>query len=222
MLISPTNIHPDLQELIIDDPNFKSVILSLNDFIELTTELSGDIHQCAIKLEEDKTDQFWRRMALKNLISTIEGFIYTSKKLALQFSYFSKVNLSQAEIALLNETNFRLKDNGDVKIDDSKLRTKANLLFALKMCSKAVVAPPIEFDKTKDTWLALLQSIEIRHRITHPKNKHSLFITDEEFKLIELAADWYMEVISTIVDYFLDYIGVRAEELKNKKNSDSS
>ena len=55
-------------------------------------------------------------------------------------------------------------------------------------------------DKSSTGWVDFKKAIEIRNRITHPKNAASFAIDDSELNAVERARQWFADSIKALLD----------------------
>ena len=144
------------------------------------------------KHSEDTENQLWRRLFIKTLYSHFEAVCFCMK----QTAYFVWVEyeggkLSFAEIAMLLEDSYCLDDKGNAKKGDAHLKSQWNLHFAFKMFARAIKKEDFTLGKGREGWHSYTKGVDIRNRITHPKNVKALTITDEEMEKVKKAFEWF-------------------------------
>jgi len=99
------------------------------------------------------------------------------------------VAFSQADLALLREERYLLKDNGEAFAADGNFpQFLPNLKFSFKAFSKAHGGA---FALNTDGLSKLAELLQVRHRITHPKKADDLTISDAHLRLVEDVWKWF-------------------------------
>ncbi|MFO1207576.1 MAG: hypothetical protein U1E63_17935 [Burkholderiales bacterium] len=113
----------------------------------------------------NKDHQGARRAFIRGMFALFEAMTYRMKANALAFG---SAKLEPSEVLLLEEREFSLEDNGNLKQRSPKLRTLPNLRFTLAMLVKA---SEIGWAPNYDGpgWAAVKESILTRDRLTHPR-----------------------------------------------------
>jgi len=185
-------------------------------------ELSADITLCEHGIQ--KANASWRRLYVRSTFASIEGLIFFLKQHTLNNRmidcYDSFKNgapeLPLRDLCLLMGESYTLKDNGQPKTSNAKLRTLPNLLFALSSFAESVGSEwKIEKD---DGFTALEIAIRIRNRLTHPKDLSALTVTDEELQTVKKAFDWVRREFTRIIERTA---GATFEEVGTPNNPDS-
>jgi hypothetical protein len=97
-------------------------------------------------------------------------------------------------------TQFRIKENGEIKVDEPSVPTIDLLIFALKYAARALHGPQGESfaPRSLPNWPKVRESIEIRHDVTHPKTPRSLTVTQEQIDVCNEAVGWLLKCLSII------------------------
>lgn len=171
------------------------------NYQEFSKALSADILDARDLLRTDEKNQFYRRSYIRTFFSFAEGVLYAKR---LIINRYIKNNdhsllgsrLSSQEIALLSDDGFDIKKNGDVKVTTGKNRQPFlnYLRFIVRMNEKYFqVDNKIDFDD--EGWYSFQSAFKVRNRITHPKNKIHLIITDQEIRYVKKGAKWFADSI---------------------------
>jgi len=172
----------------------------LLDLKETKDKLVADEKICMQKAGETGS-QFWYRMFIRSFFAHVEGISFKLKKHALYWDRKQKSNkLTVGEIAIINEENYKLKDNGKVTAYPSFSNVDKNLRFAINVFSKV---HSITFEwklKNDPRWNDFKDTIKIRNRLTHPKKAEELDFTQEEGDKLFRAHEWFLETITEAID----------------------
>jgi hypothetical protein len=152
-----------------------------------------DVRRAERELHKDDSS-FMRRAYVRATFSSVEGFAFTLKKIAL-----GKPELfTSAELAILREEDYQLTASGDVRVGRRFPRTAENLRFAfaafMRFHGTASALPKDE------GWDAFVAAVEVRNRITHPKRVEDLELSDRDVTTVRHAAHWVaLNVLISVV-----------------------
>jgi hypothetical protein len=171
------------------------VLNDLNDIIETA---AADISMSQ-KMVKKNHDQFWRRTFVRSLFAGIDGINHHMKHLSILMAKFHEIDLTHAEIAMLREETYTLNEKGIAISLKSKLRTKDNLCFTVKIFARACNSA-YEINRNCEEWASFSEAIRVRDRLTHPKSSADLNISDAELKTAQKTFKWYIANMIKIVD----------------------
>lgn len=175
--------------------------VEFNDLRDTFNELVSDV-EAAKKLDTDYCrEDFIKRTYTHSFFAMIEGVISQLKKIALAANEHTKI-FKAYEVELLSEMSANLANNGVAKQTKAKLKLMPNIVFSLNYASKA-----LELDyvvSKKSGYNSMLKAIKIRDRITHPKNKSSLTITEEDMHVLGDANSWFRDEVTTLLNQIHD------------------
>jgi hypothetical protein len=159
-----------------------------------------------------------KRLIVRSIFAFIEGVIFQLKQLALMAVAEKPGLLKPEEIAVAREEDYELDDSGKITMTKAKLRFRANFRFAFGLIIKANnVDPKYMPDFGSHEWEILCKAIAIRDRITHPKTKSDLVISENEIRDTLRAYDWvYSQVFLVTIRVFQ-----QATRNRGKMNSES-
>jgi hypothetical protein len=160
---------------------------------ELLPILSQDAEEAIKFAEKEKTSRAYRS-AFRTLFASLEGFIYLMKLLPQAGSRSTPGVFSVAELALLEEETYGLDESGEPRTWTKYLRLEDNLRFTIRMLAKRT-GSEFELDLNDGGWQSLKASLQIRHRVTHPRHKSDLAVTEEEFKRLVKGFNWAHAVL---------------------------
>lgn len=169
------------------------------DVTEIITTTSHDLTVLFNKLHEDPENQSWRRIYVRTAYAWIEATVYSMKLTALLFNNpkNEKLKLTIGENAIIFEKSFYLTDTGLVKSRQNFQETAKSLRFAFRVNAK-VFNVDFHLDINCKGWQSYLDGLKIRNRITHPKSKKDLYVTDKDQIIVSDAVTWFSENIERL------------------------
>jgi hypothetical protein len=169
--------------------------VALDLFTRLRSTLRADVEQAfrdavaAAKEGKEEDSQRARRTAARALFAYIEGVVYAMKQTALVVDQMlGSKTFTTAEIAVLQEKEYRLNQNGKAAERRLRVGAESNLRFAFEMFGRPY-RPGYVLPTQSEGWAACQRAIQIRHRLTHPKNANDLVGSEAEYNG-ELVETW--------------------------------
>jgi hypothetical protein len=107
--------------------------------------------------------------------------------------------MSVAEYAMLADQSYDLKANGETSIQPKFLRLPDNLRFTIKVVSR-LFEMQLELGVGTTAWGNFKKAIEIRNRITHPKNASDIDISDDEIKTCKEVSGWFNGIVAKFIE----------------------
>ena len=177
----------------------------------------GDVTRRIQKLLEDACEaenylknnnsQFAKRAYIRSTFAYMEGTIWLFKQLIVQTVFQSKAVtnplrlLSIAELGLLSDVSYDLKDNGESYEQQKFLPISKNLRFTVSIMNR-FTRGSIDLQTDSKTWDHFNKTIKVRNRITHPKNAGEIDITDEEIQHATEVCNWFNGISDNCVEAF--------------------
>lgn len=158
--------------------------------------LNEDVEN-ANKLMLENDTQFSRRMYLRSFFALIEGNAFRQRELALSVHKHKKNCFNEEEVIALEEKEIRIIDNGNVEV--KKKIVQFFPLFKLSNKSYCKAFNKKLPDYANNGWNQLQKAVEIRNRITHPKSKEELVISDDDLEIINEAKCWYSDNVQFLL-----------------------
>ena len=153
--------------------------------------LHEDIIQNRIEIENNDT-QLARRNYLRSIIAFYEIVLSKMRETVINQlidKYFLSGKLDLHEIYPLMDENVRITVNGSVSFDANRTTLKSMLAYTIKIYAELIDLDVELFSDNR--WEAFCKSIQIRHRITHPKYHEDVDITDDELDAIDEGREWW-------------------------------
>jgi hypothetical protein len=161
--------------------------------------------------ESEYKIQIIRRLYIRAVVTAIESGTWAIRQKTLLKSQ----NLSIDEICAIREVNFDLKDNGDLREKQAYAPLSSSIRFAFRIFAKSRGLSFVP-DYSLDGWSCLQKTVQLRNRLTHPKNEEDLFVTDYEMSEADKAELWFRKCYVTITDENTTLLLSEIEKLKSK------
>ena len=159
--------------------------------------LSRDV-DASVALRNQQDSQFARRTVIRTQFAFIEGLANSLAAVAARSAPVESGILSVGDLALLEERDFALDDRGELVCRNARLPLLKRIRHVLR-CYPRIHGASFDPHYGGAGWQALRDSLELRHRLTHPKNETSLRVSDEEFEKAAVAFDWFQTTIRDLL-----------------------
>jgi|ERR1051325_2136561 hypothetical protein len=182
--------------------------MSLNEDFEaligMVSTLNNDVLRCLKELQAAEKsgtpeDQyFWRRVVTRAVFSAIEGSCELMRRQAFvaELNKLKQNFVHPLKLTALSGKTCYVTDEGEIRIQDSRIPFLGNVLLSLKSYEEA---QGVSYRTKKgDQWSRIQNGVQVRHRITHPKNLAGLAISNEEMVDIEFAIKWFLDEVENI------------------------
>lgn len=166
----------------------------LNAILRLT---ALDVARSRGLLDEHPDDQFLRRQFVRTTTAAIEGLAHRLRLLALARADDGIAPLRYGEREIITETSYGLNDSGAIELGKRKLRTRANLLFALRVCA-ASFGVVIDLRADQKGYDAFLLCFDVRDRLMHPRDAAAMQVTDKEVGQAKRGITWFVERVREV------------------------
>lgn len=144
-----------------------------------------------------------RRSAIRTVLASIEGVMYLTR------ACLNVYPLTAAELTIVKELSYEVTDRGTINERERSVPFDRSLKAIVRIVRK--YRPEYSLDYDHPGWSALLRSLEVRHRLTHPKTIEDLTVADSEIEDAHRGFNWFLafsiEVMREGVDDIKDRFG---------------
>jgi hypothetical protein len=168
---------------------------TLDEMLEVSGVLRQNIENLVAAYRNDWSSQPLRRMFVRAYWSMIEGEVFCTKQFTLRACQLGDNSLSAEEHVFLSESRVIVDEEGAASLKHAHIDTLSNLNQTLK-----VAASKFDLDWAPNFstqgWEKLDLSLELRHRITHPKVAAELVVSESELDIHKDAFAWFLEAFN--------------------------
>jgi hypothetical protein len=162
----------------------------------LLQPLYNDMAECEDLLSKADT-QFARRVFVRASFAFIEGLIYWLKERVIKWLSDPEwgkdfINIDITSIILLQDATYRPNKQGKIEEEPNRIPFLNYCAFVLRTAAKRWGMNP-ESIFSDNGWKELQDALQIRHRITHPKQPQDLDIKDHEIDSVRESHRWLIE-----------------------------
>ena len=162
----------------------REVVKVREDAVPLLGAMMADLGLASGELRKHYASQFWRRTAIRALAATVDGSVFGLKRLALATAGLTGASLTTEEMDFLREQQIS-PPGGKVRLPGFR----ENFKQTFKLFAK-VHGISCSTDFGPKGFVALCQTFELRHRVTHPKSSLLFCVQDDETKRAGEAMAW--------------------------------
>lgn len=152
-------------------------------------ELRAEFFEVQEWARENTESHLRRRVFLRTIAADIEGCV---NMLAYALASPSN-NLSNAELSILNETQYELKENGEPREKTKYYSCVAKWRLVVKIMEQRIGTKHWKIDFENNDFNNFKTIFKTRNRITHPKIESSLNIEDDEMESCIKGYQWFIK-----------------------------
>lgn len=162
-------------------------------------------------LQRDPESQYWRRQLVRGFCTYTEAHTLYLKSTVLfvrqlvfgllasyptparaRLGEFFSLEFHSSEIQLLREQNAEVDNSGGIRTTPKYIHALRNIRFAQTSYLRAIKTG-FTVNYQDHGWAALRQVIAHRNRLTHPKTKEDLTVSDDAINHVIAANDWFRD-----------------------------
>jgi len=162
----------------------------------------------AIERHDLAQTQSGKRDLIRTSFAAIEGASWIFREHVVEAAR-AMSELEPAEEVALSETSYQVTDQGRITEQTRYLPLLATVRLTARIAEK--LAPEVKVDFSGQDWAGLKEAIKIRNRITHPKSRADLILSDEDIRTSVGSLFWLLNETSRVMEAanlsFEDYVG---------------
>lgn len=162
----------------------------------------------AIERHDLAQTQSGKRDLIRTSFAAIEGASWIFREHVVEAAR-AMSELEPAEEVALSETSYQVTDQGRITEQTRFLPLPATVRLTARIAEK--LAPEVKVDFSGQDWAGLKEAIKIRNRITHPKSRADLILSDEDIQTSVGSLFWLLNETSRVMEAanlsFEDYVG---------------
>ena len=169
----------------------RNLSVPLDDLLASSALLSDDIQLLFDAFADNWGNQTFRRVLVRASWSYIESVTFGLKRILLKACTLGNADLSAKTLAFLAEQRIEVNSRGEARVIAVRTDTMKNIKLALKLASIHFNVPwqPVF---GSGSWQRLQGSMQLRHRLTHPKSVSELQVEDAELDSHRDAFAWFI------------------------------
>jgi hypothetical protein len=150
-----------------------------------------DIDFIASNLKND-ANGFWARSFIKTVVSFYEAQVHTLKNELIEFCGENDIVIPPEALMFLKNTKYEIKDNGSIKEKFFQTTLKAEIKFIFNQIC-LLQSFELKYGYEDDRWSKLINTIEVRNRLTHPKNLLEQTVSEKEIENGVQSLMWFYD-----------------------------
>ena len=168
---------------------------TLDELLQVSSVLRDDVVSLLDVFQEDWPSQPMRRALVRAAWAHIEGTVFAVKQLVLRACDLGSVELTASDREFLSELLIVVDSVGNAKLESKWCDTLTNVKKTFKLAAACFV---LDWRPNFGTqgWQQIIELLEVRHRVTHPKSVEQLELTDEEVEVYRNAFAWFVQVFN--------------------------
>lgn len=160
-----------------------------NDELSFVQLLLADV-TAADKRHQDHESQSAKRDLVRTSFAGIEGVVWIFREHIRELAVITGA-LKEAEALALSETTYGVDASGRVNAQQKFLQMPATIRLCARIAERISGESKIDFSANE--WNELKNAIKIRNRITHPKKRQDLDLSERDLSTCISALHWFLE-----------------------------
>lgn len=171
------------------------------DFFDDALEaLSEDMSEATQRLRAQDS-QFNRRVYIKTFFAFLEGFAWALRKATIDLMHYNalkhhKLNIDR--LILLREEFPTLDNTGKLSFRKHQLPFISYFAFTLRSFAEEQHFDPDFF--VDIGWGHFQKAVKIRDRLTHPKRKQDMSVSNAELGILVKTQTWFQHTVMARID----------------------
>lgn len=163
--------------------------------MEATTTMAEEL-----KMIEDKippTNAASRRIAIRSAFSSIEILLSEISATLIRIvrppvdsAPHEEKHRHFLELCALSDISYEIRQNGTLVIKAPRIQFENRVLFVLNVLDRTIGRQTRP--KKIDGWQEFQDAIKIRNRITHPKTKDDLAVSQGDYETVIKGVQWFV------------------------------
>ena len=170
-------------------------IESLRDdfvYVSLALDYEDEFFDAVDELSFYDPQEYTRRALVRTMFAMVDGIVSAMKQQVLLLEQRHWLELQPKEREKLCETyHSSVADN--IKFTFRIYARSWKTLFEFD--------PPLD---RNSEWTNFLETVEIRHRLMHPKAEEDLHVTDDEVAQVRRASEWFLQQVDHLSSLWWD------------------
>jgi len=176
-------------------PKMRKFIKAKRDSEMLVQILLSDLSCASKQVKEKPSDQFLRRMTVRCFAATVDGILFALKQLAQASGELQGYKFTPDELFSLTETPVEPKGGKRPKFPVFRDNIKQTFRLFAKIYGTEC---PTDFNQSG--FNSMCETLELRHRLMHPKSYVTFCVTDDEKQRCAEAAAWLHLELNRLLD----------------------
>ena len=170
----------------------------VEELVEAVVLLSADVKAAADLSKVLGDTQFARRTFVRAVFALVEGNMNLMASVCLQSADRGEVQMSVNEREVLSqERNVQRKSMGTTI---PKFKPAKDRLGPLMNIFARLYGRTYALNKSNAGWRSFATSVELRNRITHPRNASAFKVNDAELRTLEHAKAWFADSMEDLLN----------------------
>jgi hypothetical protein len=166
--------------------------LAVKELKETFAVLNADVEEIKRTAGESLT-AFDVRSMIRTFSALMEGLLYQMRQVALHSDAHNEIYSTQ-ELMILRGESLRLNNKGKIEVQPSYEGALNMLLFTFNQFPK-IHGAKFSANTGVHGWGSMRELVGIRNRITHPKSKKDLELSESEWEEVIQGMDWFHNTV---------------------------
>lgn len=195
----------------------RNLTLVVDELLTLSHVLQGDAVQNYQALLADYENQVHRRSFVRSCWAYVEAVTFSVKQYTYSVCQMGTVNISQDDHAFLGDMLVVVDVEGNIQIQRDPTKTLANVKRTFRL-SAEIFGVDWKPNFGCQGWENLRNSLQIRHRLTHPKSVGEVMVSSNDIQVQKDGIDWFVDCFHEYLESILKHPMVQANPKPRSAN----
>mgnify|MGYP003625511438 CR=1 FL=1 len=158
-------------------------------------KLAFDVQRTLNRYEEDHMESN-KRDVVRTIVAAIEGITWIYREHVQEIGVNLQTSNSLYDLAF-SEKTYSISDKGDLKMRPNFIPITSMIRLITNRAKE--LCPQLDIDFSASGWSDLQQTILIRNRITHPKARSDLKISQNEVQTARNGFFWFISFVPDVM-----------------------
>jgi len=182
----------------------RNLALVVDELLNLSRVLQGDAIQNYQALLADYENQVIRRSFVRSCWAYVEAVTFSVKQYTFSVCQMGTVNISQDDQAFLGDMLVVVDVEGNIQIQRDPTKTLANVKRTFRLSAETFGVDWKPNFGSKG-WENLRDSLQIRHRLTHPKSVAEVMVSSNDIQVQKDGIDWFVDCFNEYLESILKH-----------------
>lgn len=187
----------------------RNLTMVIDELLNLSHVLQGDAVQNYQAMLADYENQVNRRSFVRSCWAYVEAVTFSVKQYTFSVCQMGTVNISQDDHAFLGDMLVVVDVEGNIQIQRDPTKTLANVKRTFRL-SAQIFGVDWKPNFGSKGWENLRDSLQIRHRLTHPKSVAEVMVSSNDIQIQKDGIDWFVDCFHEYLESILKHPMVQA------------
>ena len=171
--------------------------------------MRDDVFQILNALAEDTESQMLRRAFVRSCWAYVEAVTFAVKRYTFSACQLGTVDLAPDDHAFLGDVRLIVDAEGNIAVQKDLTKTLDNVKRTFKLSAR-IFGVDWKPDFGSEGWRGFRDSLQIRHRLTHPKSVGEVTVSPEDMQTQREGIMWFIKCFNEYQESLFKHYATKA------------